>query len=71
MLDPRPGHIRYVKKAVQTTEIDEDAEIGNIFHDTASNLILFDQSEQFLSLGIALFFEDNAPANDDVSADLV
>jgi hypothetical protein len=62
--DPAPRHVGDVEQAVDAAEIDERAEVGDIFHDATAHLAHLEQlHELLLPLGPLLL--DERPAGDD------
>ena len=68
VVDPAPGHVRDVEQAVDATEVDEHAEVGDVLDRTHADLALGDVLEERLLLLLALFFEQLPPGDDDVHA---
>ena len=71
MRDPAPRHVGDVQQAVDTAQIDERAEVGDVLDDAFAHLILLQLLHQLLALACALGLEDHAARDDDVAAALV
>ena len=68
MLDALPGHVGDVKESIDAIEVEEDAEIGDIFHDTFTNIAFVDVLKDFSFFGDTLLFQEFSARNDDVFA---
>ncbi|KPW29715.1 hypothetical protein ALO95_05579 [Pseudomonas syringae pv. antirrhini] len=71
MLDTLPGHVGDVQQAIDATQIDECAVIGEVLDDTFDLLTFLQGLEQSFALGTVLGFQDTATGNDNVVALLV
>ena len=71
VIDTAPGHVSNMQKAVDTTQIDEGAEISDVLDDTLAHLIQFDFGHQVRLQLVAALFEQLAAADDDVHTRLV
>ena len=71
MGDPPPRHIRDVQQPVHAAEIDERAEVRDVFHHALPHLILLQLLHQLLALAGALCLEDHSTRDHDVAAALV
>src|SRR2546423_1236125 len=65
------AHVGDVQQAVHTAQIDEGAEIGDVLHDPLAHLSDLQLLHEDVALGLALRFEQHAPAHHDVAAALV
>src|SRR5438270_4869011 len=68
MSEPAPGHVSDMKQAVHSIEVDESAEIGQIFYcagDAVAHLYAF---HEFLSFLASLLLDQFASAEHDVPA---
>ena len=57
MVYSSPAHIRDVQQAVQAAEIDEGAEVGDIFNDSLADLAYFNVFHEVSFGGGSGFFE--------------
>ena len=71
MVDPAPGHVRDVEKAIDATKIDERTEFGDVRHAALHEVAFGDGSEQVLLGFLALDFDELAARDDDVATFLV
>ncbi len=71
MGDATVGHIGDVKQAVDTAQVDEGAVIGDVFDHTDHNGVDLEILEGLGPLDLAVLFEEDAPAEHDVSTALV
>src|SRR5690242_779771 len=71
MRDAAPRHVRDVEQTVDTAEIDERTEVGDVLDDAFAYLILLKLLHELLALPRALVFEDHAARDNDVTAALV
>src|SRR5262245_47585661 len=67
MIDATPAHVRYVQQAVDAAQVDERAEIGDVFDDALAKLADLELFEQFRLLLRPLGLDQAAAADDDVS----
>src|SRR5256886_3060869 len=65
------AHVGDVQQAVHAAQIDERAEIGDVLHDPLAHLTDLQLVHEDVALGLALRFEQHAPAHHDVAAALV
>src|SRR5271169_3367185 len=68
MLDAAPAQVRQVEQAVDAAEIDEGAVFGDVLHMTVHDLALGERFHQLGALGVQLFLENRAAADDYVAA---
>ena len=68
---PPPRHVGDVKQAVESTQIDERTEVGDVLDHTLPDLPDQELLDQGLALLLALPLQDDAPGDDDVPAALV
>jgi hypothetical protein len=71
MLDALPSHVGDVQQAIDATQIDECAVIGEVLDDTFDLLAFLQRFQQSFTLGGVLCFQDAATGNDNVVALLV
>ncbi len=71
MLDTLPGHVGDVQQAIDATQIDECAVIGEVLDDALDLLAFLQRFQQSFTLGGVLGFQDTATGNDNVVALLV
>ena len=64
--DAAPAHIGDVEKTVHTVEVDERAEVGDVFDDTLADLAGLDRLEEIATLAGALLFDEFAAGEHDV-----
>src|SRR5215208_3437801 len=60
-----------MQQAVDTAEIDERTEVGDVLDDALPHLILLELLHELLALPRALVLEDDSTRDDDVAATLV
>src|SRR3989449_3432218 len=65
------AHVGDVEQAVHTPEVDEGAEVGDVFDDALPHLADLQLLHEDVALGLALGFEQHAAAHHDVAAPLV
>src|SRR5205807_2503877 len=65
------AHVGDVQQAVHAPQIDERAEIGDVLDDAFAHLTDLQLLHEDVALGLALRFEQHAPAHHDVAAALV
>src|SRR5690606_9381913 len=63
--------VRNVQQAVQTTQVDERAEVRHVLDDAGPDLPDQELLDQLLPLRLPLLLQDHAPAHHDVAAALV
>src|SRR5207249_10607865 len=68
---PAVAHVGDVEQAVHPAQVDEGAEIGDVFYDALPRLADLQLLHQDVALGLALGFEQDAAAHHDVAAALV
>ena len=68
VVDPAPGHVGDVEQAVDTAEVDEHTEVGDVLDRTGADLALLDVLEEGLLLLLTLLFEELPARHDDVHA---
>ena len=68
MRNPAPAKIGDMEQAVETAEINEHAEIGDILDNALANLADFNFGKQFFFAGGAFFFDEFAARDNDVVA---
>ena len=71
MRDAAPRHVRDVEQAVDATEIDECAEVGDVLDDAFAHLILLKLFHELLAFPRALVFQDHAAGNHNVPTALI
>ena len=71
MADAAPGHVGDVKQSVQTAQIDEGAEVGDVLHHPLADLSGQKLLHQCGALLLPLALEDHPARHDDVAAALV
>ena len=71
MLDTLPSHVGNVQQAIDATQIDECAVIGEVLDDTFDLLAFLQGFQQSFTLGGVLCFQHAATGNDNVVALLV
>src|SRR5437867_2793449 len=71
MTKPAPGHIGDVKQAIHPIEIDERAEVSQIFYRADNAVADLHAVQKLLPFLAALLFDDLAPAEHDVAAIIV
>src|SRR4051812_18877910 len=71
MLNAPVRHVGDVEQAVDATEIDECAEVGDVLDYALAHLILLQLLHQLLTLARPLLLEDDAARDDDVAAALI
>src|SRR6185437_7719029 len=68
MDDASPDEIGYVKKAINSAEINKNAVIGDVFYFAGDDGAFSERIGERLALLFLLFFENGATADDDVAA---
>ena len=68
VLDAAPAEVGEMEQAIDAAEIDEGAVFGDVFHVAVDNLTFGERFHQLGALGVQLFFEKSAAADDDVAA---
>lgn len=68
VVDASPGHVGDVKEAVDATEVDESAVVGDVFDLTVEDLAFLEFIEGVLFERFAFFFEESASGEDDIGA---
>src|SRR3954447_6664265 len=71
MAETAPGHVGDVEQPIHAIEVDERAEIGQVFDGAADPVAYFDALEEFLPLFAALLLNQFAPAENDIAAIVV
>src|SRR5205809_1076515 len=71
MSEAPPRHIRDVQQAIHAIQIDERAEVGDVFHGAGYAVADIDAFHEFLALITALLLDHFAPAEHDVLAIVV
>src|SRR5262245_35505668 len=71
MPDAAPAHVRDVQQAIDATQIDEGAELGNVLDDAFAKLADFERFQELLFLFGPFLFDEGAAADDDVAAGFV
>ena len=71
VVDPPPGDVGDVQKAVDAAEIDEGAVVGDVLDHPFDDLALLEALDQLGTLLGAGLFEDGAAGDDDIAAALV
>src|SRR6202034_3943203 len=68
MIDPPPGDVGHVQKAVDAAEVDERAVIGDVLDRSVDDLTFFKVLYQLRAVFGARLFENGAARHDDVAA---
>src|SRR2546428_5937320 len=68
MAEPTPSHIRDVQQTIHAIEIDECAEVGDVFHGAKKKKAHVHAVHEFLSFLAALLLDHLAPAEHDIFA---
>ena len=63
-----PGHIGDVQQAIQTTEVDERAVLGQVLYRAGEDRAFFKVRQGFRALGVDFFFQQLLARDDDVAA---
>jgi hypothetical protein len=71
MVNTLPGHVGDVQQAVDTTEVDECAVVGQVLDDALDDCALFEILEQLFTLFTVLCLDNCTARNDNVVALLV
>jgi hypothetical protein len=71
MVHASPTQIGDVQEAVDTTEVDEGAEVGDVLDHALADLALLELGNELLLLALALFLENDPAAHHDVPPPLV
>ena len=71
MPDSLPAHVGDVEQAIDATEVDERAEVGDVLDDTLADLPDFQFGHQVLAILFALLFDQGSSAHNDVAASFV
>ena len=71
VIDSPPGHVGDVEEAIDATEVDERAEVGDVLDGPPADLVEFDLRHQVGLLLLALLLQQFATADDDVHARLI
>src|SRR5437773_795511 len=69
--DATVAHVGDVEQAVDAAQVDEGAEVRDVFHDALAHLADLELLHQDVTLGLALRLEQHAARHDDVAAPLV
>ncbi len=67
MPEPAPGHVGDMEQAIHSVEIDERAEVGEIFHRPLHLVADVHAFEEFLPFFAAFLLDQFAPAQDHVA----
>src|SRR3989442_13203196 len=65
------AHVGDVEQAIHAAQVDEGAEVGDVFHDALPHLVDRQLFHQHVAFRFALGFEQHAAGDDDVAAALV
>jgi hypothetical protein len=68
VIDPAPRHVGDVQQAVEATEVDERAEVGDVLDHALAHLLFLDLGEEGALELLALLFDEAATRDDDVHA---
>jgi hypothetical protein len=68
VIDAVPAHVGDVQQTVDAAQVDERAEVGDVLDHALASLADLDLGHQLLLASAALFFDELAPADDDVAA---
>ena len=68
---PPPRHVGDVEQAIESAQVDEGAEVGDVLDDTFPDLPDQELLDQSFALSLALSLEDDAARNNDVATPLV
>src|SRR2546421_12930276 len=71
MPEPAPGHVSDVEQAVHAIEVDERAEVGQIFHRALHLVPYVHPIEEFLPFLAALLLDQLTPAEHNIAAVIV
>ncbi len=71
MADPFPTHIGDVQQTVDTTQIDEGTEVGDVLDDTLAELSDFQFAQQVIAIFLALLFDQRPAADHDIASRFV
>ena len=71
VIDTTPAHVGDVEETVETAQVDEGAELGDVLDDTLADLADLDVLEERLLLLVALFLDQATARHDDVHARFV
>src|SRR5512147_136752 len=69
--DTAPGHVRDVKQAVDTTEVDEGPVVGDILDRPLNQLAFLQSRQRRLALLVPRLFQQDATGNNDVAASMI
>ena len=69
--DPFPAHIGNVEQTIDTTEVDERAEVGDVLDDTLADLTDFQFGHEVLAVFLALLLDEGPAADDDIASGFV
>jgi len=65
--DPLPAHVGDVEQTIDTTQVDERAEVGDVLDDTLSDLANFEFGHEVFAIFFALLLDQRAAADDDIA----
>ena len=68
VVDSPPAHVGDMKQSVETAEVDEGAELGDVLDDALADLADLDVLEELLLLLVALLLDQTTTRHDDVHA---
>src|SRR5687767_12890841 len=71
MANAAPAHVGDVQQTVETAQIDEGTEVGDVLDHAFADLADQELLDQLFALGLALLFQDHPAADHDVAAALV
>ena len=71
VVDAAPGHIRDVKKSVETTKVYEGTVLGDVLHDTVEDCALFDILHCLALECLTLLLKESTTGENDVATTLV
>ena len=67
MANAFPSHVGDMQQSIDTTQINERAELGNVLHDTLAELTDFEFGQQLLAILFPLLLNQRPAANHDVA----
>ena len=71
VIDAAPAHIGDMQQAINTAQVDEGTEVGDILDQTCAEVTYFQVAEKFLLHLLACFFDQPTTRNNDVSTSLI
>ncbi len=67
MADAFPAHVGDVQQTVDTAQVDERTEVGDVLDDTVSQLANFQFAQQVFAIFFSLLFDQRAAADDNIA----